>query len=161
MTDQKRPEDSALSRYLQQWLDAHPRTSSALYLAVINARELSDKLRQNWEYNTKPLEHFEPPAILPYWPHTETKAPYWQDLVFGDGRIEKLSDRLDGLPTLNPVQQKHTLSSSIGGLRVVPGHRDLIRYGINDLTIILASDCWAFTLTACRMPTMKDAASHL
>ena len=85
------------------------------------------RLYDKWATANRPLDAFEPKE--------QQQAPYWQNLVFGDGRLEKLLGRLQGLPHVNDEIQKWTLERSEGGLRVLPGHRELVKYGLSDTAV--------------------------
>lgn len=80
-------------------------------------------LAANYRYATQNLESFEPAPMA---------SPHWQDIMFGEGRAEKLVARFEGLPTVKDYIQKNMLAGSEGGLRVLPGHRDLVKYALND-----------------------------
>ncbi len=69
--------------------------------------------------------------------HTQ-KAPYWQDIVFGEGRIEALIERLEAanIDPVNNFTQKETLQVSEGGSKVLPKHQELVKYGLNDSRIL-------------------------
>lgn len=83
-----------------------------------------------------PLEEFEPKHDYQF--GKLQQAPFWQKLVFDEGRLEKLLQRLDGQPQVEDIVQKTCLLNSEGGLRVLPGHRELIKYGLNDTQILYA-----------------------
>ena len=123
------------------FVDKHPKADAALGItaavAIVgyNILRIPDRaLRGVWFWTTTPLEGFEPKHDD--WEAVE--APYWQDLVFADGRLEKLLTRLEDQPQMKDRVQKITLLNSIGGLRVLPGHRDLVKYGMNDNQILNA-----------------------
>lgn len=124
----------------EDWFYKHPKADAALTIAFTGAvigytlLRLPDRaLRGLWFWKTTPLEKFEPqyPENHPFRP----EAPYWQDLVFGDGRADKLIKRLEGIPQTKPHSQKIALLNSKGGLRILPAHRDLVKYGLNDVQI--------------------------
>lgn len=78
----------------------------------------------------QPLEEFEPKEVQ--------QAPYWQDIIFGEGRVEKLVERLKALnlPPVSENAQKDMLFFSEGGLHVLSAHRELVKYGLTDSRLI-------------------------
>ena len=146
MSDRNATEKLRLSeRFFQaagDWLNKHPRADAAVAMTAMGMMigyaiiRMPDRaVRKAW-YMARPLDNFEPSHEG--WNQQPLVPPYWQDLVFGDGRLEKLLARLEGQPHVNSNTQKFCLLHSGGGLRILPGHRDLVKYGMNDTQIIHA-----------------------
>lgn len=121
----------------EEWFDRHPRVDATMAITTYgmmvgyNLLRLPDRaLRGAWFWKTTPLEKFEPKHDGQF--ETKPQPPHWQDLVFGDGRAEKLIARLESLPQVKGHVQKLCLFNSSGGLGVLPAHRQLVRHGLND-----------------------------
>lgn len=128
---------------LMEWLGKHPKTDATAvftfyYLMLgYNALRAPDRiLRNQWFWRMTPLEKFEPWLVNTR--EKKPEAPYWQDLVFGDGRAEKLVKRLQAVPQVDVIAQKMCLGNSEGGLSILPAHRDLVKYALNDADIARA-----------------------
>lgn len=83
--------------------------------------------KDKWDQKNLPLKNFDPWAETP-------EPPYWQDIVFSESRMEKLLERLEGIPPVDDVIRNASLQYSECGL-CLPGQEKLVVYGLNDKKI--------------------------